>query len=73
MNINNTMIAEVDDVISFITDGLVILATVGFVDMNTREYAVYVTSKYNISGVDIAQDYIKFDEVVSIYKKVSTI
>jgi len=67
------MIAEVDDVISFITDGLVILATVGFADMNTREYAVYVTSKYNISGANIEQDYIKFDEVVSIYKKVSTI
>lgn len=66
---NNVILAEYDDVIAFICDGLKILASVAFVDMDTREYAVYVTTKYDMSGVGITQDYVKFDDVIEIYKK----
>jgi hypothetical protein len=71
MNNTNNMIAETDDVVAFIYNNIRILASVGEVDMESREYVVYVTSKYEFSGASITLDRVMFNDVVSIYKKVN--
>jgi len=65
-------IAEVGDVIEYIFDDIPILATVGLVDMEREEYGVYVTSQYSFRCANIAQDYVKFSDVIAIFKKVSS-
>lgn len=65
-------IAEIGDVIEYIFEDLSILATVAFVDMERKEYAVYVTSQYSFRCATIAQDYVKFSDVIAIFKKVSS-
>jgi hypothetical protein len=62
-------IAEVNDVIEYIFEGMSILASVGLVDKENKQYGVYVTSKYSFRCADIAQDYVSFTDVIAIYKK----
>ena len=62
-------IANVGDVIEYIFEGTPILASVGLVDNDAKQYGVYVTSKYSFRCADIAQDYVSFTDVIAIYKK----
>lgn len=62
-------IAEVGDVIEYIFEDLSILATVGLVDMEQEDYGVFVTSQYSFRCASIAQDYVKFSDVIAIFKK----
>lgn len=64
-------IAEVNDVIEYIFEGMSILASVGLVDKENKQYGVYVTSKYSFRCADIAQDYVSFDQVVAVYKRIT--
>lgn len=66
-------IAEVGDVIEYIFEDLSILATVGLVDMEQEDYGVFVTSQYSFRCANIAQDYVKFSDVIAVYKKVGSI
>lgn len=62
-------IANVGDVIEYIFEGMPILASVGLVDKEAKQYGVHVTSEYSFRCANIAQDYVYFDQVVAVYKK----
>lgn len=67
-------IAEEGDVIEYIMNDIrhgdtAILAMVGCVDYDKKDYGVYVTSRYSFSCTELAQDYVSFTDVIAIYKK----
>lgn len=66
-------IANVGDVIEYIFEGTPILASVGLVDNDAKQYGVYVTSQYSFRCANIAQDYVYFDQVVAVYKKIHSV
>jgi hypothetical protein len=57
-------IANVGDVIEYIFEGMPILASVGLVDNDAKQYGVHVTSRYSFNHTNIAQDYVYFDQVL---------
>jgi hypothetical protein len=63
-------IANVGDVIEYIFKGMPILASVGLVDKEAKQYGVHVTSEYSFRCANIAQDYVYFDQVIAVYKKI---
>jgi len=64
-------IANVGDVIEYIHENCAILASVGHVDQTEKQYGVYVTSQYSFRCINVAQDYVYFKDVISIYKKIA--
>lgn len=60
----------VGDAIEYICNETPIIGHIGCIDEYKKEYGVYVTSVYSMRKCDIAMDYISFDDVIAIYKKI---